>query len=69
MDESVDTYEKRDKLKDELKNLAIITCYQGDNKKKAKTRIRNKIKNIKQDIEDLEYAYNNKKSIYYRRRW
>lgn len=61
MDKSVDTYEKRDKLKDELKNLAIITCYQGDNKKKAKTRIRNKIKNIEQDIEDLEYAYNNKK--------
>lgn len=61
MDESIDTYEKRDKLKDELKNLAIITCYQGDNKKKAKTRIRNKIKNIKQDIEDLEYAYNNRK--------
>ena len=25
MDESIDTYEKRDKLKDELKNLAIIS--------------------------------------------
>lgn len=61
MDESIDTYEKRDKLKDELKNLAIISYYQGDNKKKAKTRIRNKIKNIRQDIEDLEYAYNNRK--------
>lgn len=61
MDESIDTYEKRDKLKDELKNLAIILYYQGDNKKKAKTRIRNKIKNIEQDIEEIEHAYNNRK--------
>lgn len=61
MDESIDTYEKRDKLKDELKNLAIISYYQGDNKKKAKTRIRNKIKSIEQNIEEIEHAYNNRK--------
>lgn len=44
MDESIDTYEKRDKLKDDLKNLAIISYYQGYNK----------IKSIEQDIEDKD---------------
>lgn len=61
MDESVDTYEKEDELRYQLKNILYLTYFKVcSDKKLSKIRIRNKIKTIEKYIEDIENAYKNR---------